>query len=265
MIQGFTDRRFAAEGFERTVYVAGSGPPVVVIHEIPGLHPGVEAFARRLVRHGFQVWMPSLFGTPTKPVGPLYMGRSIARACVSRAFTTWALGQSSPIVAWLRALSALAHEESGGQPVGAIGMCLTGGFALAMAVDDHLAAPVLSQPSCPFALTPARRRALDIAPDELARVQQRDVCVLGLRFTGDPMVPGARFRFLEEALGERFEAFEIDSSLGSGLKPWAHSVLGVDFVDAPGHPTVAALERVLAFFDTQLRPRSDTDAGHPSA
>lgn len=249
----FQQRRFAADGIERPVWVGGDGPPVVVMHEIPGLHPGVVDFAGRLVDAGFQVWMPSLFGTPERPVGPLYTLRSLGGACVSRQFTTWALGQSSPIVAWLRALAAEAHAESGGQPVGAIGMCLTGGFALAMAVDDHLAAPVLSQPSCPFALTPARARSIDCSPEDLERVKARGVCVLGLRFTGDRMVPSGRFRFLEEALGERFEAFEIDSSWGSGIKPWAHSVLGVDFVDAPGHPTVAALDRVLAFFDARLR------------
>ena len=30
----------------RTVYRAGTGPAVVVMHEIPGLHPGVVRFGR---------------------------------------------------------------------------------------------------------------------------------------------------------------------------------------------------------------------------
>ncbi len=253
MIEGFSKQALTFHSTTREVFVGGSGPPIVVLHEVPGLHPGVVSFARRLTAAGFQVWMPSLFGTVLRPVGLRYTASSLRMACVSREFTTWALGRSSPIVQWLRALSAHAHEVSGGQPVGAIGMCLTGGFALAMAVDEHLAAPVLSQPSCPFALTPARARSIDCSAEELDVVRQRGVCVLGLRFTGDRMVPTSRFRFLRDTLGDRFEAFEIDSSLGSGIKPWAHSVLGVDFVDEPGHPTVAALERVLGFFGEHLR------------
>jgi hypothetical protein len=48
---------------------------------------------------------------------------------------------------------------------------------------------------------------------------------------------------------------EIDSSKGNphGFKRTAHSVLTEHFVDEPGNPTVEALERVLAFFDEQLR------------
>jgi dienelactone hydrolase len=251
MPDGFDAQQHTYDGQTRTVFVAGQGPPVVVMHEIPGLHPGVVRFARHLVSEGFTVWMPSLFGTPDQPVGVRYTAQSLGRACVSRSFTTWALGQASPVVGWLRQLAAHAHEVSG-QPVGAIGMCLTGGFALAMAVDDHLAAPVLSQPSCPFALSPSRARSIDCSEADLQRVVQRQVCVLGLRFTGDVMVPAARFSMLKERLGERFEAFEIDSSLGSGVKPWAHSVLGVDFVDDPSHPTFAAQQRVVDFFRTQL-------------
>jgi len=254
MIEGLALHRLTFRGTTRDVFVGGDGPPVVVMHEIPGLHPGVVALAHRLVARGFQVWVPTLFGDVGRPISVRYDLKQIAKACVSREFTVWALGRSSPIVQWLRALAHHAHEASGGQPVGAVGMCLTGGFALAMAVDEFLAAPVLSQPSCPFAFTPSRARSIDASDDELQRVIDRGVCVLGLRFTGDRMVPGRRFDFLRERLGERFEAIEIPSGLGTGIKPWAHSVLGVDYVDAPGHPTVAALERTVAFFDEHLRP-----------
>jgi len=252
MFEGLSLQRLTFRGVEREVFVGGEGPPVVVMHEIPGLHPAVVAFAQRLVARGFMVWLPSLFGEVGRPPSPTYGARSIARACVSREFTVWALGRSSPVVAWLRELSAHAHAQTG-QPVGAVGMCLTGGYALAMAVDDHLAAPVLSQPSCPFAFTPGRARAVDASDEELQRVVDRGVCVLGLRFTGDVMVPAARFRALRQRLGDRFEAVEIPSGRGTGIPRFAHSVLAHDFVDEPGHPTVAALERVVAFFDEQLR------------
>jgi dienelactone hydrolase len=230
----------------RTVYRVGTGPAVIVIHEIPGLHAGVLAFGERLAAAGFTAYMPSLFGAVGEPMSVRTSLPQIARACVSREFATWAANKTSPIVTWLRALAKDAHAACGGPGVGAVGMCLTGGFALAMAVDPWLVAPVLSQPSIPFGITPAQRRSLGISRDDLETVKARDVCIMGLRFTGDPLVPAARFARLREEFGDRFLAIEIP---GRG-----HSVLTEHLVDEPGHPTRDALERVLAFFADRLRP-----------
>jgi len=246
---------FAHDALELPVYVKGEGPVVVVMHEIPNLHPGVVRFGQRLVDEGFQVWMPSVLGRAGDDVSLRSNLTAIGRVCISRAFATFALRRTSPIVAWMRALAR--HAGQGG-PVGAIGMCLTGGFALAMAVDDELMAPVLSQPSMPFTFSPWHARDLNLAPEDLHTVKRRcaddGLCVLGLRFSGDLMAPGARFRRLEEELGDAFVAVEIDSSLGNphGVKPWAHSVLGIDYDPAPGHPTVDAEARVIAFFHERL-------------
>jgi dienelactone hydrolase len=257
-LDGFTRSEFTHEGSTRPVYRAGVGPAVIVIHEVPGLHPGVADFGRRLVARGFHVRMPSLFGTPGKPVGVGYVLRSITTGCVSRDFATFALDRTSPITTWLRALAADAHEECGGRGVGAVGMCFTGGFALGMMVDERMLAPVLSQPSLPFTLGKKRKAAVGISDADLAVVEQRardGACVMGLRFTEDLAVPAARFDTLRRVLGDRFIAVEIDSSKGNphGFKRTAHSVLTEHFVDEPGNPTVEALERVLAFFDEQLR------------
>jgi len=76
--------------------------------------------------------------------------------------------------------------------VGAVGMCITGGFALAMTVEEVVLAPVLSQPALPFPLNRAHRRDLGISDEDLARVRGRcrtgNVSVLGLRFSGDKAV-----------------------------------------------------------------------------
>jgi dienelactone hydrolase len=239
------------------VYRAGRGPAVVVMHEIPNLHPGVIAFAQRVIERGFTVYMPSLFGEPGAPVTVGSNARSMLRACVSREFATWASGKTSPITTWLRALARDAHAACGGPGVGAIGMCLTGGFALAMMVDDTVVAPVLSQPSVPFPITLTMRRDLGISSDDLAVVRRRaseGTCVMGLRFTGDRLVPAERFARLREELGDKFIAVEIDSMPGNrhGLKRTAHSVLTRHLVDEPGHPTMLALEQVLTFFETRL-------------
>ena len=256
VLDGLVRTETTYEGITRPVFRGGRGPAVIVIHEIPNLHPGVIAFGRRVIDAGFTVFMPSLFGEPGEPVSVRTNLRSMLRACVASEFATWATQKTSPATAWLRALAHDAHAECGGPGVGALGMCLTGGFALAMMVDDVVVAPVLSQPSVPFPITSAHRRDLGISDGDLATIKRReDVCVMALRFTKDVLVPDARFQRLREELGDRFIAVEIDSSLGNphGIPRFAHSVLAYDYVDTPGHPTRVALDRVLEFFSSRLR------------
>jgi dienelactone hydrolase len=159
------------------------------------------------------------------------------------------------VIDWLRALARDLHARCGGPGVGAIGMCFTGGFALAMAVDDGMMAPVLSQPSLPFPGGRARKRALGLSDADLARVAEReDLCVLAMRFTGDRAVPKDRFEHLREVLGDRVVTIEIDSSAGNAhtIPRMAHSVVTEHLVDEPGHPTREALDQVLAFFKDRL-------------
>jgi len=148
-LPGFEVTTFAYGGWEHEVYRAGTGPAVVVIHEIPGLHPGVIAFGQRLVDTGYTVYLPSLFGRPGAAATAGATFRTMAAACVSREFTMLA-DRTSPVATWLRALAAQAHAECGGPGVGAVGMCFTGGFALAMAVEPAVLAPVVSQPGLPM-------------------------------------------------------------------------------------------------------------------
>jgi dienelactone hydrolase len=256
-LPGFDETTFTHDGASRTVYRRGVGPGVVIMTEIPGITPQVAAFAERVAAEGFSVFMPRLFGTPGRPLTTLYALDQITRACVTREFHVLAAREASPITHWLRALCRHAHAELGGKGVGAIGMCMTGNFALALMVDPVVMAPVLSQPSLPAPLGRARRAALHLSDDDLARVKARVAggCpVLGMRFTEDPMCPPERFARLREELGAGFEGIEIDSSRGNphGIPRSAHSVVTTDLVDREGHPTRAALERVLGFFKERL-------------
>jgi dienelactone hydrolase len=254
-LDGFTATTFTHAGSTKDVYRAGAGPGIVVISEMPGITPNVAAFATRLVDAGFTVAMPSLFGTPGREVSMPYVLKSITQGCVSREFTTWALNRTSPVIDWLRALARDLHQQCGGPGVGAIGMCFTGGFALAMAVDDEMMAPVLSQPSLPFPGGKARKRALGLSDADLARVAERaDLCVLAMRFTGDRAVPKERFEHLRQVLGDRVVTIEIDSGAANahGIPRMAHSVVTEHLVDEPGHPTREALDQVLAFFKDRL-------------
>lgn len=256
-LDGFSEFEFTHDGGAKTVFRRGSGPAVVVMHEIPGITPEVARFARRVADTGFTVMMPHLFGTPGKPMTEWYKQSQILRACISREFSVFARRESSPVTDWLRALCRHAHAECGGPGVGAIGMCLTGGFALSLMVDEVLMAPVLSQPSLPADLGASFRSALGISDTELARVKERaaEGCpVLGMRFTHDPLCPGERFERLREELGDRFEGIEIDSGPGNpyGFDKKSHSVVTTHLVDKEGNPTRAALDRVLEFFRERL-------------
>jgi dienelactone hydrolase len=257
-VPGFEKTHFAYGGKTHDVYRAGSGPAVVVIHEMPGLHPVVTEFGQRLVDQGYTVFMPSLFGRAGAPFAAGPMLRSLAQVCVSREFTLLAAG-TPPVISWLRAFAAQVHTECGGPGVGAIGMCFTGGYALAMAVEPAVLAPVMSQPGTPLPVSAGKRAALGLDAADLEKIKDRTrdgLCVLGLRFSEDRGAPRERFAALRKELGEAFVGVEIDSSPGNpaGIKRSAHSVLTIELVDQPGHPTRDALDRVLAFLAERLRP-----------
>lgn len=242
VLDGWERGSFSGGGLTRDTYRRGSGPGVIVIHEVPGITPKVTEFANEVVDAGFTVLMPSLLGQPGKAFSNGYAMQSLLKICISREFTHWATGRTSPVINFLRELARSLHAECGGPGVGAVGMCFSGGFALGMMVDGHVAAPVLSQPSLPFAV--GRRRAADInlAPADLAAVKRlagEGCSVLGLRFDGDAWV-GSRFDTLRRELGDDFVAAEYPSSTKRD-----HSVLTEQRVDD-------GVQRVLEFFRQRL-------------
>jgi len=257
VLDGFERDDFEALGIRRVVWRCGKGPAVIVIAEIPGITPLVISFARRVADAGMSVVLPHLFGEDGRTPERSYVLRSFASACVSREFTKLATGKSSPVVEWLRALARSEHERAGGPGVGVVGMCFTGGFALAMMAGAPVVAPVLSQPSLPFPIGARRAKDLGCSGAELAEIRAKvkdGAQVLGLRFTGDRAVRAERFESLRRELGDGFLAVEIDSSPGNpyGHRKGAHSVLTEDLVDREGSPTMAALHQVLEFCATKL-------------
>jgi dienelactone hydrolase len=252
-LTGFTRFAFDDGRWTRPVYRIGSGPAVIVIHEIPGLHPQVLDFARDVAAEGMTVFCPSLFGEPGKPVSDVYINTMIVKlACVGREFSLWAAGRSSPIVDWLRALARQVHAECGGRGVGVVGMCFTGGFALAMMTEPSVVAPVLAEPSLPV----GRKHgdALDCSPAELAiakaRMEAEDLSLLALRFEEDMLVPCARFNTLEREFGARLETHVLpDASARKGTGRAPHSVLTVHLDrEDPDGETMKVYRRVLEFF-----------------
>lgn len=237
------------DGRTYPVYSRGAGPPVVVIHELAGISPALMRFADRLVNHGFSVYIPSLIEVRAGG-GSLRMLEATVRVCISAEFVKLAREKTSPIVSWLRSLSRKLHRDTGHR-VGVVGMCLTGGFALAMAVDDHVVGPVVAHPSLPIGLGSSRRRDLGLDPGHLKTLKERsDLRILGVRFSSDLVAPSPRFNRLKSEFGERFSRTEIRTGCRSplGLPFWEHSVLNNPRLQSGGKKDVRArveLERVV--------------------
>ena len=259
-LEDFEHRSVELEGATRTVHVAGRGPAVIVMAEMPGISPHVARFARWVVDGGFTVYMPSLFGRDGALPEAEEGTEVLRRACISAEFRAFAGKGSSPVTAWLRALARLAHEQSGGAGVGAIGMCFTGNFALTMMLEPAMLAPVLSQPSLPLD-DPA---GLEISPDELSAVRRRldeeDLTVMAYRFAGDRYCRAERFAAYSEALGERFVGRVLpDDAANPQTTPFfehvvasPHSVVTAHLIDEAGQPTIDARDEIIAFFTARL-------------
>ena len=260
-LEDFTAREIRLDGVTKRVHVAGTGPAVIVMAEMPGISPHVARCARWVRDAGLTVWMPSLFGrdgaVPEADAGAAVF----QRACVSAEFRALAGGASSPVTLWLRALARFAHQECGGPGVGAIGMCFTGNFALTMMLEPAMLAPVLSQPSLPLK-EPA---GLEISDAEIGAVRERlereDLTVLAYRFAGDKFCRAERFAAYAEKLGERFVGRVLpDEAANPDVAPFfarhvpgPHSVVTQNLVDAAGAPTLTARDEILAFFTGRLK------------
>lgn len=262
-LEDFDARDVTLLGETRRVFVAGTGPAVIVMAEMPGIYPHVARFARWVRGAGFTVWMPQLFGRAGRAVPARglraavsigYGIGTIARACISREFRAFAANESSPVIEWLRALAAHAHPLCGGRGVGAIGMCFTGNFALSMMIEPAMRAPVLAQPSLPL----FQRDGMHIAPGELAAVKERlereDLSVLAYRFAGDSFCRAERFAAYEAALGDRFVGRVLPDSAANPDAPMRnpHSVVTYHLIDREGEPTRQARDEILAFFRMRL-------------
>lgn len=241
LLATWTKGTHTADGLTHDTYRKGTGPGVVVVHEVPGMTPDVIAFAEEVAAQGLTVVMPHLFGVPEAKPTPRVLAREFAKICINKEFTKLALNQTAPVADWLRSLARELNEDTGGQGVGVVGMCFTGGFALAMMVDDSVVAPVVAQPSAPFPLGRLRKADVNLSPRDLEIVKKRvagGCAVLGLRFTDDSAV-GNRFDTYRQEFGDNFLAVEFP-----GRK---HSTL-------TEHRQQVGVDRVLEFLRQRLLP-----------
>ena len=248
-IADYTKTEFTAETREghtvsHDIYHRGSGTPVVLIQELPGIGQETLALADSLVDAGHEVVMPHLFG----PIGKISIGGNLARVmCMRKEFRLMASQASSPVSDWLRLLCREVRDSRSVDGVGVIGMCLTGNFAMTLISDDSVLAAVASQPAMPF----FKQGALHMSPEEIAD-SRRALDTKGpmrvLRFEDDPLSTVEKSECIHRTFNddghERVKEIVIP---GKG-----HSVLTLDFIDETGHPTRRALDNVLTYFATNL-------------
>lgn len=259
-LSDFEAREVALLDRSKTVYVMGSGPAVIVLHEMPGISPQVARFARWVRDAGFTVYMPSLFGRDGAVPQADEGGQVFQRVCVSREFRVMAGGGTSPVVAWLRALAEQAHAECGGSGVGAVGMCFTGNFALSMMIEPAMRAAVACQPSLPLDDPGAIEMSSEDATAVAERLKRDDLTVRGYRFDGDRFCMAARFDTYREKFGDRFDGRTLpDSAADPDPSPFfathirsPHSVVTQHLIDREGEPTLQACNEIISYLQAQL-------------
>jgi dienelactone hydrolase len=254
-VAGFTSMCFADSASKKhQVYVtgAGTGPPVILMHEINGLTSETLGTARQLAAARYTVVMPLFFGEPGKRQG-LFSAGSI---CGDDQFSCNRPEQTSPHVKWLRELASCVRKQwPDGKGVGAIGMCLTGAFPLAMLRAPEVVAPVLCQPTLPFSprnvlhffgwFTNQQALALDPADVTYAR-NNTSMPILGIRYKGDRLCKKERFERLTTEFKDRFFRLDVPGR--------HHSTLVGEF-------SPDAFAEVLAFFNHYLRTTPEGAAG----
>jgi len=233
-------------GRTREVLVAkATGRPVIVLHEIFGMRPAVLAFARLLVDAGFKVYLPVLFG-PSEPGGKLR--GALAFVCVAHQFRLLSNNDPGPWADWIRDLASFAWTAGGpGKGVGVIGMCVTGNLALSAALNPHVTAPVMSEPSLPL----FRAGGLHVSEDELStvkmRVTEEGLVIRGYRFQRDWVCKQARFDELKGKFGTGFEGIVIPAE-----SPMLHSVFAEQLRDGDGNFRHGELTTLIEYLSARI-------------
>ena len=238
-LPGFARFEFSEGGVRKPVYLAGTGPAVVLIHELPGMIPECVELGRKLAAEGYSVYMPLLFGEPMKNYG----AKPLLWPCVWKEFSVLSTHGASPAADWLRALARKAFADRGGKGVAAIGMCFTGRFALSLMMDKELIAPVVCQPGASYSAS-----AMGIPEAEwdnaVARSKAENIPVLAMRFEGDKLCTAARFETLRQGFGERLREVVVP-----GAK---HSVLTLHFKDLSPADQERVWRELLSFLGERL-------------
>ena len=249
------------DGLTRRVFRRGSGPAIILIHELPNLTLAVVSLAESFIEAGFTVYLPSLVGEPgLRPNFFQSLGNTYS-VCVSQEFRQGISHDGdAPIVHWLQ---SLARKVDPAGPVGMMGLCFSGGFALAAASDPVVAGAVACEPSLPL-FSP---HDLGVALETIDAIKVRQVPVRVYRFEGDTVSPCERMVGLAKAFGEVAKGGCLPDSAANPAythKPHHHSVVTNHLIEAPGEPTLFVRNEIIAFFKWRLSGGPQPTGTHQS-
>jgi len=197
---------FSANGITHEVYeFGGSGPDVILLHELPGFSLDTIKLARRLTGEGYNVHVPLIFGK--------FNDSDAAIAGFKKCFNelNCVSNGDSPFAGWLRELIAKRYA---GHNVVVIGMCFTGSVALEVADAPHVTAVVMAQPSLPLPFTRWQRRKIGVTETHAEKIKTAGTPILAMRFSEDCMASRDRFATLHSTFdpNHQIEFEEIDST-----------------------------------------------------
>lgn len=209
---------FSANGITHDVYeFGGSGPDIILLHELPGFSPDTLTLIKRLKDEPehYNVHVPLIFGD--------FNSSDAAGDGFKKCFNEFnCLGNGdSRFAGWLRALIAQRYQ---GRKVVVIGMCMTGSIALEVADAPGVTAVVMAQPSMPLPLTRWQRPKIGVTDEHAAKIKTP---ILAMRYSEDCMATKERFATLKAKFpASQIEFEEVPSAQ---CRATAHATLTGDY------------------------------------
>lgn len=234
------------------------GPPVLLLHELPGMTRACIRLAQLIAARGYRVYVPKLFGGYGESDAGI--GRSI-HICRNGEFDCRSDDNpDAPLLPFIQKdLFPLMKEKPDDKTV-VIGMCLTGNVSAALLGDDFVAGAIMSQPAMPLPFTARKRMSVGLNGGQIESARNSGKPLLAFRFTNDCLSPPERMESFERIFGSRITVLQIDSGPcnHAGLPTTAHAVL-TQFLrtSEPDHPTNRALQMTFDFLDAHLRAKRD--------
>lgn len=244
-----------------TVYVFSQSekrekPPVLLLHELPGLNAATIEWAASLAHH-FTVYVPLLFGSRYQ--------NSLVQGSATYFFNgEWwernELQGSRQITKWLHHLvKMIAQAHNPEQKIGIIGMCLTGALPLALLDNERVHAAVVAQPTLPFPnWSEEDKHDLGLSLEEwdhvMTKIDSDDgPYVYGVRFQGDKIADREKHIRMNTVLNSIRPGSFFDREVcfkeyeDARLEEKAHSTLIHEWQEDDTHPTEVRRREIKSF------------------
>lgn len=191
---------------------SGPRPGVVLFTDIGGLRPCYHDKAQTIADDGYAVLMPNIYyrdaAGPVVPEGKSFRDDDVRPTLFEYTKRLTPDAQARDFEALLAAVDA--HAEFADGPIGVVGYCLTGGFALRMAA--HHPNRVAAAAGCHSA-NPADADDDNSPLHVVDRIAGR--VFLG-HADGDPLMPPEQIARLDQALAAAGVAFTTELFAGAG-------------------------------------------------